>query len=358
MNEIILGLGFALMAGVTILVLLRPLARLQSAAQEKPHLLFYRDQLEEIDRDLTRGVLAREEAQAARAEIARRLLAAEEQAVSGVSNPGLRKRIALGIMLLAPLLALALYLAQGSPELPDEPFAPRVEGALDKLPLEALVFRVSQQLKETPNDLKGWEVIAPSYSDLGRFKDAAHAWERAIAIGGPTASRLASLGEARMRMGGVGMGEAEQQIFLEAEKLDPVEPRTQYYLGLAEIEDGKRVEAASRWQRLLDNGPVDAPWRAGLEAALLQLQASDAASGMSDLSASEQNERIESMVAGLAARLEESPHDIEGWLRLIKSYGVLKKHAEANAALLRARKEFAEDKAALAQLDAAEKAQN
>jgi cytochrome c-type biogenesis protein CcmH len=359
MSEIILGLGFAVMAGVTILFLLRPLSRTRpEPAREMPHVSFYRDQLEEVDRDLARGVLARDEVEISRTEIARRLLAAEDQSRSELSSPALRKLTALGILLTAPLLALALYLAQGSPELPDEPFAPRVEGALDELPIEALVFRVSQQLKETPDDLKGWEVIAPIYSDLGRFSEAANAWQRAIAIGGPTASRLASLGEARMRVGGKGMGKEERQIFGEAEKLDPMEPRAQYYLGLAEIEDGKRAEAAGRWQRLLDKGGAEEPWRAGLEAALLQLNASPAAEAIAALPAADQTAAIESMVAGLAAKLEKTPQDIEGWLRLIKSYGVLNKPDEAKAALLRARKEFAADKAALARLDAAEKAQN
>ncbi|HYD98371.1 MAG TPA: hypothetical protein VEH84_03215, partial [Alphaproteobacteria bacterium] len=37
----------------------------------------------------------------------------------------------------------------------------------------------------------------------------------------------------------------------------------------------------------------------------------------------DRQQMIQGMVAGLAARLEADPSDIEGWLRLARSYGVL-----------------------------------
>ncbi|KAA5605094.1 c-type cytochrome biogenesis protein CcmI [Roseospira marina] len=45
---------------------------------------------------------------------------------------------------------------------------------------------------------------------------------------------------------------------------------------------------------------------------------------------------IEGMVDGLAARLEENPEDVDGWLRLAKSYGVLGRWDEAVVASARA----------------------
>ncbi len=64
---------------------------------------------------------------------------------------------------------------------------------------------------------------------------------------------------------------------------------------------------------------------------------------------------IGGMVAKLAARLDENPDDLEGWLRLVRAYGVLGQRKEAEAALGRGRAAFADDKPALARLDAAEK---
>lgn len=44
---------------------------------------------------------------------------------------------------------------------------------------------------------------------------------------------------------------------------------------------------------------------------------------------------VERMVAGLAARLERNPDDPAGWAMLARSYQVLGRHAEAEAALAR-----------------------
>ncbi len=48
-----------------------------------------------------------------------------------------------------------------------------------------------------------------------------------------------------------------------------------------------------------------------------------------DMTPDEQQAMIRSMVAGLAARLEESPDDLEGWRMLARSYGVLEERAKA-----------------------------
>ncbi len=61
---------------------------------------------------------------------------------------------------------------------------------------------------------------------------------------------------------------------------------------------------------------------------------------------------IEQMVAGLASRLKENGKDLAGWMQLVRSYVVLGRSEDANAALAQARSNFEGDKKALAQLDA------
>jgi cytochrome c-type biogenesis protein CcmH len=61
---------------------------------------------------------------------------------------------------------------------------------------------------------------------------------------------------------------------------------------------------------------------------------------------------IEGMVAALAAKLKASPDDAEGWARLIRSYVVLNRRADAEAALADARKALAADPAKLATVEA------
>jgi cytochrome c-type biogenesis protein CcmH len=61
---------------------------------------------------------------------------------------------------------------------------------------------------------------------------------------------------------------------------------------------------------------------------------------------------IEGMVAGLAAKLKASPDDPDGWARLVRSYAVLDRKTDAEAALADARKALNGDATKLASVEA------
>jgi hypothetical protein len=65
-----------------------------------------------------------------------------------------------------------------------------------------------------------------------------------------------------------------------------------------------------------------------------------------------QQAMIHRMVDGLAERLKSNGKDIEGWLRLVRAYRVLKEDAKAKLALTDARRTFAADPSATKRLDA------
>ena len=69
------------------------------------------------------------------------------------------------------------------------------------------------------------------------------------------------------------------------------------------------------------------------------------------LSQPEQQEMISTMVAGLAAKLEENPGELADWLRLIRSYVVLDRPDEAVEALRKAETQFASDQSAMTALN-------
>ncbi|HXF53215.1 MAG TPA: c-type cytochrome biogenesis protein CcmI, partial [Hyphomicrobiaceae bacterium] len=191
-----------LTAGV-IFALARPLVTERTGAGESdPDLEVYRDQLGEIDRDMARGLLSGTEAEAARIEVARRMLAAAERAQAQTAEPAPARyrsaQIALyGIAAGIPIAALSFYLALGSPGLPGAPAGERLAGAdAAAAKVEALVAEVEARLRESPGDGRGWDVIAPVYMHLGRYRDAANAYARAIDLEGETAVRLLGFGEA------------------------------------------------------------------------------------------------------------------------------------------------------------------
>ena len=75
------------------------------------------------------------------------------------------------------------------------------------------------------------------------------------------------------------------------------------------------------------------------------------AASVAALPADEQQKFIRNMVDGLAERLHQDGHDVEGWLRLVRAYNVLQETDKARAALADARKSLGSDSAALARLD-------
>src|SRR4051794_9805256 len=188
---------FALMTVAAIFAVLWPLGRRHASDGGGSEANVYRDQLAEIDRDLAGGLIGVSEAEAARVEIGRRLLAVADAPVTtaGRSSAGTRRAMALIALIGIPLAALALYLPLGSPQLGDFPLAARARAPDGQQPLTNLVAQVEAHLEKNPTDGRGWTVLAPVLSRLGRYDDAARAWRNAISYEGDSPERRADLGE-------------------------------------------------------------------------------------------------------------------------------------------------------------------
>src|SRR5579884_2348821 len=115
---------FAAMTAVAILAVLWPLGRKSFAPASGHDIAVYRDQLDEIGRDRDAGLIGPAEAEAARVELSRRLLAAADAvgAVTPAANVGAaarRRRVAgIAALVVVPLVAVSFYLALGSPDIP------------------------------------------------------------------------------------------------------------------------------------------------------------------------------------------------------------------------------------------------
>ena len=70
-----------------------------------------------------------------------------------------------------------------------------------------------------------------------------------------------------------------------------------------------------------------------------------------NMSPAERQAMIESMVQGLATKLDQDGSDLSGWLKLVRAYSVLDRKDDAVKALERAKTEFSGNAQALQQLD-------
>jgi cytochrome c-type biogenesis protein CcmH len=264
-----------------------------------------------------------------------------------------RRVAAAAALLVIPLGASAIYLALGSPGIPGQPLAPRLEAAQANRDVASLIARVETHLERNPDDGRGWEVIAPIYLRLGRFDDAVRANRNALRTLGETVERQADLGEALVAAAnGVVTAEAKG-AFERAASLDGNEVRGHFYLGLAAEQDGDREQAARRWRALLDRAPQGAAWVDSVREALARVEehsnanlpgpTADDISSAAKLDPAERDRMVRNMVDGLAQRLHADGSDAEGWLRLMRAYMVLGETEKARTAITDARRALANE---------------
>jgi cytochrome c-type biogenesis protein CcmH len=340
------------MTAMAVMAVLWPLSRHHAISrQADPDTQFYRDQIAEIERDRERGVLLASEAEAAKAEAGRRLLRAtglHAEAFAALGEPALRRRRAASTLALSvvPILALAIYGAYGSPHLLTEPPVGRMQEQAQAFDFRAAVAQIEAHLAQNPQDGRGWEVVAPVYLRIGRFDDAAKAYEAALRYLGPEANRFANYGEALvLAKEGVVSAQA-QAAFEQAVKLDDASSKARFYLARAAEQDGRMEQAKAAYMEILSTSPADAPWMALVREQLARLGAPEAVAGQS-AEPRMGAEDIARMVAGLADRLDSQGGSAEEWTRLMRSYAVLGQRDKAVAAAQRARQALSKDDAAL-----------
>ncbi len=380
-----LWLILSLMTAAAIFAVLWPLSRRGSAPAQGQDIAVYRDQLDEVERDRKSGLIGDAEAEAAKLEISRRLLAAADQAEPKKANPQAkagaksgsesgdpaalwRRRVAALIALFAlPAMSAGLYMKWGSPQLPGAPLATRVDLPPEQRSIESMVAQVEAHLERRPNDGRGWEVVAPVYMKMGRYNDAVRARANVLRILGSTASREGDLGEAQVAAAnGVVTAEAKQS-FERALKLDATDLKAQYFVGLAAEQDGRPKEAAHIWRTMLDNAPPNAPYRPLIQQSLARIaskgiavepKAPQAGPTQEDIAASQQltpeqrAEMIRGMVERLADRLKTDGSDFESWVRLVRAYVVMGDADKAREALANARNAIGADPEKRNRLDA------
>ncbi len=354
---------FALMTVAAIFAVLWPLGRKERAPDQGSEVVVYKDQLAEVERDLAAGLIPAPDAEAARVEISRRLLAAAASEPAMAPQSNLKWRRAAAVLALAglPLVAIGVYMPLGSPRLHDAPLAQRERASNTTMAqsLENMVEQVQQHLEKNPTDGRGWNVLAPVLQRLGRFDDAVRAYRNSLTYNGESAERRADLGEAiSAAAGGVVTAEAKSE-FERAHALDADDPKANYFLGLAAEQDGRKDDATTIWRALLAKAPADAPWRSLVQTSLARVGGGGTMPALSDetvaaskdMAEGDRNAMVRGMVDRLATRLKQNGEDVDGWLRLVRAYLVMGERDKAMAASVDARQAVASDAERLRQLN-------
>ncbi|MDR9394560.1 MAG: c-type cytochrome biogenesis protein CcmI [Roseovarius sp.] len=366
----------ALLAGAILgITLIR--GRTGAAPPAAYDLQVYRDQLKEVDRDLARGVIGEEDAERLRAEVSRRVLAADAQLRDGGETGGQPTRGSGTLLasLLAAIVAggsLLLYDRLGAPGASDLPLAARIaasdtmranrltqaEAEAQAPPLPAdpqvndqflqLMDRLRETVAQRPDDIRGLTLLMQNEARLGNMGAAREAQERVIAAKGAaaTADDYATLADIMISAAGGYVSREAEQALRTALQRDASNPRARYYLGLYLLQVDRPDGAFRTWSRLLEESPPDAPWAAPIRSRIedvawragvtdYQLPApgqtapADPGPGAADIEAAQDmtDEDRQAMIRGMVQRLSDRLARDGGtaaeWSRLIVAYGVL-----------------------------------
>lgn len=320
---------------------------------------FYRDRQTALEEQLAAGEIDQASFDAAVAEQGRRLLAiakTKDGAASGRAAVTRRKFAALIMLVAVPLCGIGLYLKMGRPGMPDVPLASRQVAPKD-FDIATAIERIEAHLAKNPDDVRGYEVVAPVYMKSGRFDDAAKAWRRVIDLAGETSQRQADLAEALVASGNGVINAEARKAFEAALKLEPGMPRARYYLALASEQDGKKDEAIQGLEKLMAELP-ESPAKARIGAEIGRIKgipSGDAADAIAAMPDKERAQAISGMVDSLETRLFSAGGDAGEWQKLLRAQLVLGQKDRAKASLERARRDLMEKPdgaAAIAALEA------
>lgn len=380
----LLWVCFAVMTAAVVAALLRPLWRPDATvlAPAEADLAVYRDQLTEIEVDRDRGLIGAAEAESAKTEVARRILArAGSGGAQTLVEPAPRSNLLPTITAaIVPVASIALYLWLGAPSQPDSPLAARKAVPIEQATIAELIGKVESRLAEKPDDAEGWNVIAPIYLRVGRYDDAAEAFARLMALQGESPQGLVKYAEAVVMANNGTVTDPARKAFERTLALEPGRPEAMFGLALAKEQSGDVAAALADYRSLLTGAPADVSWRPALEERIKGLEsrlagrvapapaqaaaprpagsAPPTPEAIAKMGEQEREKTIVGMVEGLAARLKAHGDDLPGWLRLIRAYNVLGRQADAATAAAEARQKFAGNDKALEEIDALTKSLN
>jgi cytochrome c-type biogenesis protein CcmH len=281
------------------------------------------------------------------------------------------------------LSTLETFAATGQTPVSKNQGQPRQQGGLP--PVDEMIQRLASRLLQNPKDVEGWRTLGWSYLSTGRFAEASEAYAKAIELSPNVAEIRSARVEALVRSAdGIVTTDAKTAIE-DTLRLDPTDARARFFRGLAKEQAGDKTSALADWTELLKNVNSDDPWVPDLKNKISELERdlgadtvrptapkSGTAGGLLDalraqkapqisraiekgpsqedvraaeaMPPADRSAMIQGMVDGLASRLEQSPRDPDGWIKLIRSRMVLGETELAKRALARGLEVFADDK--------------
>lgn len=273
--------------------------------------------------------------------------------------------------------------------------------------VDDMIQRLADRLKKDPGNVETLRMLGWSYFATERYAEAADAYRQATTLQPKNAALQTSYGEALVRAADGQVKPDAIAAFDAALALDAKDPRARFFKGLVLEQAGNKQAALDTWIAVLADAGPDDTWAPDLRARITELAAelkidvsaklpaapvasapapasggilqklqnraaepeaapaapppiakgpsADAVKAAESMTPAARQAMIRGMVDGLAARLEASPRDADGWLQLIRSRRILGEIDAARDSLAKAVAAFADTPVEQARITAAAK---
>jgi cytochrome c-type biogenesis protein CcmH len=162
----------------------------------------------------------------------------------------------LGAAVALPLAVAGIYLAVGNPAaLSPQKAAASKEGAnphaISQDQLLAMVGRLAERMKSTPEDTDGWVMLARSYAALGRYADSVLAYEQAVQRLPNDSRLLADYADVAAMAQGRRLQGKPEALIARALAADPRNVKALSLAGTLAFEKGDYAGAIDKWRSIL-----------------------------------------------------------------------------------------------------------
>ena len=204
---------------------------------------------------------------------------ASDTVPSGAAGTAPQTRLALGLALLLPAAAVAIYLQVGRPDalaMPAELLAAAATPAdhgPSEADLPAMVERLAQRLRAQPGDVDGWHMLARSYSAMNRHADAAKAYAHLATLLPQDAGVLADYADALATAREGALAGEPERLVERALAIDPQQPKALALSGSAAFARGDFARAERQWQAVLPLVPQDSEFARSTQAGIAEARA-------------------------------------------------------------------------------------
>ena len=234
-----------------------------------------REREAELKHDLKQGLISDAEYDASRGDLEQGLTFDLSPHPEGSESQLPAPFTASIVCALIPILAVGIYLMIGSPDavnVDSLPLADTTASSEMQPDVDTMLAQMKEQLKDRPDDVRGWTLLANALMGTARYAEAVEAYRVLISLQPDNPEILIRLADAiAMTQNGVLAGEAEQLI-TRALVLSPDQPQGLWLYGIAAEQRGKFDEALVIFNRLLSMVANEPEVRIEVEAVIARIR--------------------------------------------------------------------------------------